>query len=244
MLPKIHVRNLYLSNPAIAKEWHPSKNGSLTPKDVTLHANRKVWWLCSNNHVWSATINERIRGSVCPYCSDKEINDPKNEQAFDPSLAKEWHSAKNENLEVWWLCPRGHEWTGTVKERHQGKSCPYCSGKAKEEIVRPAADKLPPEKSSASRNHDLTERGSAKQNARQINPADSLLAVNPGLAKEWHPTKNGNLTPADVAASSHEQVWWLCTKGHEWKAAVSRRHHGQGCFYCSYIHRGKRQQGR
>ena len=228
MLTKTHVKNLYLSNPAIAKEWHPSKNGSLTPKDVTLHANRKVWWLCSNNHVWSATINERIRGGACPYCSGKEVDDQKNRQAFDPSLAKEWHPTKNENLEVWWLCSNGHEWSATVQERIRGKSCPYCSGKVPEEKVSPAGEGLQPGKS-------------AKQEAKKINPEDSLQAVNPKLAKEWHPAKNGNLTPSDVTASAHDQVWWLCAKGHEWKAAVSSRHKGQGCFYCSYMHRGKRQ---
>lgn len=35
---------------------------------------------------------------------------------------------------------------------------------------------------------------------------DSLFEENPDLAKEWHPTKNGNLTPCDVSASSGRKV--------------------------------------
>ena len=30
--------------PHLVKEWHPTKNGDLTPKDVTYGSNKKVWW--------------------------------------------------------------------------------------------------------------------------------------------------------------------------------------------------------
>ena len=37
---------------------------------------------------------------------------------------------------------------------------------------------------------------------------ESRLAINrPELAKEWHPTKNGNLTPVDVSTGSNKNVW-------------------------------------
>ena len=55
-------------NPALSREWHPEKNGTLTPNDVTPGSNKKVWWLCANNHEWEAQINSRNRGSNCPYC--------------------------------------------------------------------------------------------------------------------------------------------------------------------------------
>ena len=54
----------------------------------------------------------------------------------------------------------------------------------------------------------------------------NLKKINPKLAKEWHPTKNGNLTPKDVTPSSGQKVWWICDnrghKGHWWW-------HRQGC---------------
>ena len=46
----------------------------------------------------------------------------------------------------------------------------------------------------------------------------SLLRNNSELAKEWHPTKNGSLTPADLTLGSNKRVWWICSKGHEWQA--------------------------
>ena len=62
---------------------------------------------------------------------------------------------------------------------------------------------------------------------------NNLLTVNPELAIEWHPTKNGNLKPTDIAADSNKKVWWMCKHGHEWQATVASRNAGLGCPYCS-----------
>lgn len=61
----------------------------------------------------------------------------------------------------------------------------------------------------------------------------TVLTKNPELAKEWHPTKNGDLTPYDVTYGSLKKVWWQCEKGHEWKARIGKRNLGDGCFRCS-----------
>lgn len=50
-----------------------------------------------------------------------------------------------------------------------------------------------------------------------------LGTVNPSLAREWHPTKNGSLTPRDVTPSSGKKAWWICQKGHEWDTAFISR---------------------
>ena len=61
---------------------------------------------------------------------------------------------------------------------------------------------------------------------------NDLLTVNPVLAKEWHPTKNGDLRPDEIAAHSQQKVWWLGSCGHEWDAVVDSRANGRGCPYC------------
>jgi hypothetical protein len=51
-------------------------------------------------------------------------------------------------------------------------------------------------------------------------PKGELLAEKyPNLANEWHPTKNGELSPYDVTNGSNKKVWWKCAKGndHEWE---------------------------
>ena len=35
------------------------------------------------------------------------------------------------------------------------------------------------------------------------------------------------------SAHSNVSVWWICSKGHEWKAAINTRTSGRGCPYCS-----------
>ena len=49
---------------------------------------------------------------------------------------------------------------------------------------------------------------------RLIKGENDLATLHPALAKEWHPTKNGNLKPGDVSPGSSKKVWWLCSKGH------------------------------
>ena len=64
---------------------------------------------------------------------------------------------------------------------------------------------------------------------------DSLGDKNPELAKQWHPTKNGSLTPYDVIPGTEKKVWWKCSKGddHEWKAQIKSRQFGRGCPKCA-----------
>ena len=62
---------------------------------------------------------------------------------------------------------------------------------------------------------------------------NDLATIDPALAAEWHPNKNGAMKAQDVTAVSGREVWWQCSKGHEWKAKISNRHWGNGCPYCA-----------
>ena len=73
-------------------------------------------------------------------------------------------------------------------------------------------------------------------NGKQVVLSNCLATKNPELAKEWHPTKNGDLlTPYNVTSNSNKKVWWLCSKNtnHEWKVSINNRSSGNGCPYCS-----------
>ena len=60
--------DLQTVNPTLAKEWNYEKNNELTPLDVTLGSNKKVWWRCSKGHEWQARIADRNKGRGCPEC--------------------------------------------------------------------------------------------------------------------------------------------------------------------------------
>ncbi len=63
---------------------------------------------------------------------------------------------------------------------------------------------------------------------------ESLAALYPEVAAQWHPEKNGLLTPADVTPGSGHQAWWLCPRcEHTWAAAIYSRARGaHGCPEC------------
>ena len=107
-------------NPSLAKEWHPTANGSLTAKDVRPWSNKRVWWICGKGHEWEAALSNRTAGRGCPHCAGKVVGEDNCLQAVNPVLAKEWHPTRNASLtakdvsprshrKVWWVCRRGHE---------------------------------------------------------------------------------------------------------------------------------------
>lgn len=201
------LNSLYAKFPKLAKEWHPAKNGIITPSDVFPGSNKKIWWICKNGHEWQAGVVHRVGGSGCPYCSGRLADKNNNLLIENPKLAKEWHKIKNGVLEpkdvkqssgkvVWWICKRGHQWSARVADRNNGTGCPYCDGK-------------------------------------KVCKDNCLATKNPTLADEWHPIKNRPLTPEGVAPHSNRKAWWKCKKNHQWLATVSSRNQGSGCPYCS-----------
>lgn len=199
------------SNPDLAKEWHPTKNSSLTPNDVTFGSGKKVWWQCSRRHEWQAVISSRNQGMGCPYCSGQRPTAERNFAAVFPELLREWNWERNANKgpecytpragsKVWWKCEKGHEWQATISNRTRGfknTACPFCSN-------------------------------------RRLHEDNSLTAVRPDLAKQMHPTKNGTLTGKDIVAGGHRKLWWVCKHGHEWQATVKARVLSEsGCPKCS-----------
>jgi hypothetical protein len=110
--------SLVALHPELAKEWHPARNATLLPGDVSSHSGRKVWWVCSKGHEWSACTFSRTKGSGCPYCSGLKASKEHCLQTHDPELAKEWHPERNgkttpadvtlfSGSKRWWLCKQG-----------------------------------------------------------------------------------------------------------------------------------------
>ena len=137
-----------------------------------------------------------------------------------PDLVQEWNVKRNgvlkpdmfgvnSNDKVWWKCSKcGHEWQTTIIHRggKRNSGCPECAKQQRGKTFT---------------KHRVAERG-------------SLAEKNPTLAAEWHPTKNGNLTPAHITEKRSANVWWKCLKcGYEWEASPNNRSKGVGCPCCS-----------
>ena len=197
--------------PSLAAQWHPTKNGTVTPADVTVGSHYMAWWICEKGHEWQALVKSRASGCGCPVCTNRTLLPGGNDlETSHPELAHQWHPTKNGSQKprdlvagtrrkVWWRCEKGHEWQASVASRAgSGVGCPVCAGKV-------------------------------------IVPGENDLASRfPAIAAQWHPPKNGALTPERLAPYSNRKVWWRCELGHEYSAAVaSRTMKGSGCPYCA-----------
>lgn len=147
---KKYKNSLAFLFPEIASEWHPIKNGNLTPDKVNKMARYNVWWLGKCGHEWQMPICNRTHSERydnhgklhkpqgCPYCSGKKILVGFNDlQSQFPEVAVEWHPTKNGGLQptniapkssriIWWQCEKGHEWSATPNSRCRGSGCPVC----------------------------------------------------------------------------------------------------------------------
>ena len=53
-------------------------------------------------------------------------------------------------------------------------------------------------------------------NERVLTGFNDLDTTNPELIAEWHPIKNGEMSPQNVSSGMNKKVWWLGKCGHEW----------------------------
>lgn len=61
------------------------------------------------------------------------------------------------------------------------------------------------------------------------------VSNNAQLMSEWNWERNTglHLFPHKLTHQSNKKVWWKCSKGHEWEAAINNRTNGRNCPYCS-----------
>ncbi|MCX2748066.1 zinc-ribbon domain-containing protein [Arthrobacter sp. MI7-26] len=70
---------------------------------------------------------------------------------------------------------------------------------------------------------------------QRVGYGNDLATRFPELSKEWHPTRNGDITPSQVTSGARSNVWWLCSSGHEWRAMVFKRSSGAACEKCKLV---------
>lgn len=217
---KDKIYNTYLSTkksksigvlfPQLTEEWHPTKNGQLTPFLFTKGSHYKAWWICSNGHEWESYISNRTKGAGCPYCSNNKVHKENSLSFVRPDIASQWDYEKNgdltpedvtksANIRLWWICEKGHSWDANLNARTgKNRGCPYCSG-------------------------------------RRVLLENSLYINKPNLLEIWDYNKN-IISPEEVSVYSHKKVWWKCSNNHFWEEKISQvSTRDGGCPYCSNL---------
>jgi hypothetical protein len=196
--------------PSLAAEWHPTKSHGLRPSEVTWGNKRKVWWQCKvdSRHEWEASISNRTRrGSGCPYCSGHKVLPEDSFGARYPELLTEWHPTKNKNIDPFELTPAsGKKVYWRCQHEHVWRAAIYSRGSG---------------------------RGCPKCANQQVDHTNCLATTHPELAAQWHEKLNLPVTPNDVVSGSNKPRWWICSKGHVWRAAPVTRRKGHGCPTCA-----------
>lgn len=138
---KVGISNcLATKNPKLASEWHPTKNGDLTPHDVTYGSEKQVWWQCKKNlkHEWITSVNSRTyHNPCCPYCAKFYPSEGYNLLIVNPNVCEEWDYEKNNKMpfeytpvsgkKVWWKCKVcNNSWYASIDHRARGQNCPEC----------------------------------------------------------------------------------------------------------------------
>lgn len=156
-------------------QWDRQANLPLTPETIPYGSTKKVWWQCEKGHCWQVTVNNRTSSHTdCPYCSGRAAWPGETDLASRfPELAREWHPTKNLPLTPECVLPGS--------EKKVWWRCGL--GHVWRATIHSRTDGC----------------GCPVCANRAVAPGINDLASQfPRLAKEWHPTKNGTLTPQKV----------------------------------------------
>ena len=197
-------------HPDLAAQWDATRNGDLTPTAVRAGSSIAVWWQCPAGHSWRTPIEQRSRRHTgCPECVAPRYG--RLLVTTHPDLAAQWSDLLNGG-------GPGILTTGShVKAWWRCPTDPRHLWRAR----------------IASRVNGRT--GCPYCAHTRPTPATCLAATAPQLIPEWHPTRNGDLSPTDVLPYSNVPVWWQCVEHHDWATTPAHRlvGTGHGCPDCA-----------
>lgn len=206
-----YSKTLASEYPLLLKEWHPTLNTDVSPDNLAPSTHRKVWWRCSKGHVWKAQVKSRVSGTGCPICNNRKVELGENDLATThPEIAAQWHPTKN-----------GSRTPQSVVCGHHAKVWWQCEkGHEWQATII-----------SRTFNGNGCPVCAGKVVIAGVN---DLASANPTVATQWHPTKNGTLTPEQVTPFSNRKAWWICDKGHEYYSVIAHKvQNSSGCPYCT-----------
>lgn len=208
---KLKDSAMIMVNPELWSEWDFEKNDGLglDIRTITKGSKAKVWWICPKcESSYDCNPQNKLRNKNCPYCSGNRVNKTNSLLSLKPEIAKGWNYHLNDKSpdEITIGTTAKFWWI-----------CHSCKSDYEMSVANRVKNSICP-----------------YCNGTKVNHTNSLASLNPELAKQWHPTMNGELTPNDVTCGKNIRVWWICELEHEWENTInSRSYKNSGCPYCS-----------
>ena len=205
--------DISLLSSQLQQQWDVNGNMHLGAVKIKPNSRIRAVWRCNKcpagqPHIWTAYVYSRIRGTHCPYCSNRMICLHNTLATIAPDVAHYWNYSNNKttpqqvvaysHYRAEWQCPICKwEWQAPIFSRtHARAGCPRCS---------------------ACKHHKN----------RQL---PTFAAAQPACLAEWDYERNDEVGfyPDVVTLGSNKQVHWICSccpKGqpHRWTAMPNRR---------------------
>jgi hypothetical protein len=206
---KVSVTNsLATVKPLAAALWDPIKNGDLMPTDVVASSHRKHWFVIPGKGAVQRALGsfKREVGESVARAPSVLLSDA------SPKVAAQWHPTKNGDLlptDITSGSDKKYWWQCDVSPDHEWQV--------------------------SSANRVASGSGCPFCRNLKVSMTNSLASLAPEVATQWHPTKNGNVTPENVVSQTSKKYWWRCDadSDHDWEASPSNRvGRGSGCPYC------------
>jgi len=207
--------NLF-QQPSVLRYFDKKANKGVNAEKLPLK--KSVWWSCKKgpDHRWKARLKPQ-KGQFCPFCRGSKAS-VTNSLALTPALAKQLHKTLNGNLKAKDLSMRSFKlvwWNCKKGSDHQWQA------RINERTLQNAGCPF-------CRNH-------------RVSHTNNLAKIAPEIAAQWHPTKNGKLTPENVVAYTTKTAWFICEEGHDYSKAINRRvRYDLGCSVCAKLNKAKK----
>lgn len=206
------INDLPTLRPDLMKEWDYEKNAGIDPTDLMPNSNKKVWWKCSKcGYSYLTLISNRNKGTGCKRCAgqilDKGVNDL---ETLYPEIAKEWDYELNGNVKPNQVFPKSNKkyhWKCSFGHKWEATPNSRCYGKG---CPVCSGNKV-------------------------LKGFNDLATIHPDIAKEWHPTLNGDLKPTQISKGHKSKIWFKCEKcGNSYDTYIGNKIKGFGkCPYCN-----------
>lgn len=199
--------DLATTHPEIASEWDHELNGEIQPEDVVAGSKTKRHWVCQLGHRYTSAAVTRVAGKGCAVCAGAKVLAGFNDLAtVNATVAKEWHPTLNEEL------------TPTAVTAGSGRKvfwvCALSHVYEQTVAKRVAGSGCP-----------------VCANKKVLPGFNDIATRYPGIASDWHPTKNAPLLATEILPGNNRR-WWLCQNDHEQYGTVPNRLKTRGCSAC------------
>lgn len=216
------TRNVVADHPAQVLLWDHEANVGADPTMRGSRSSHSVNWRCpvAEDHRWSAppaAIMRSLEGGFtgCPFCAGRRLSATNSFAARFPAGVGLWHPTRNGDVRPDGILAGSSLrvwWQCPVAQDHEWQAAPI--------VIRSS----------------IARGNTGCPFCAGFRPSvTNTVAAYSELAAEWHPTRNGDLTPEMAVASTPRKYWWRCRANpdHEWDASGSNRVRGRRCPLCN-----------